>query len=285
MHLKLSTASAAASLLFLAQSAVAQLAGSQGCFSSSGDMVDQGYGQYQTSLTCQQTCAGMSKPAFALSKGSHCWCGDLLPPADSKVDSSQCNTGCNGFDEPCGGDNTYTVYLTDPNTPVDNAEDDGSSGSSGSSSGSSSRKPSATQRVISTSTVVFSAGRTQTIIQVITQPQDSSPTATPDVSNNQQSGGGTNTGGIVAGVVVGVVALIAIIGGTWFFLKKRKNRMEGHQRVQSTNAFATAGAGPGGVDARLDPGMVQRRDSTGSVFADNQDYSRRILRVANPDDR
>jgi len=37
-------------------------------------------------------------------------------------------------------------------------------------------------------------------------------------------------------------------------------------------------------DSRLDPRvMTEKRQSGVSVFADNQDYSRRILQVANPD--
>ncbi len=107
--------------------------------------------------------------------------------------------------------------------------------------------------------------------------------------SSSSSGSTTNTAGIAAGVVVGVVALLAIIAGGIFYMRKRRRAVEtiSHRRNASLHAFA-AQAGSGGRstnDTRLDPRiMVERRHSGGSVFADNQDYSRRILQVANPDD-
>lgn len=93
-----------------------------------------------------------------------------------------------------------------------------------------------------------------------------------------------NVGGIVAGVVVGVVALLAIAGGLAFWWRRRVNREieEEHRRNAAVNAFMKPPGSSGGYslenDTRLDPVMAQRRLSSGSI-ADNQDYSRRILRV------
>lgn len=70
---------------------------SEGCFTSSGTMVNQGPAQYQTSLTCQTTCLGLGMTVMGLQNGSNCWCGSALPAASSKVDASQCNIGCNGY--------------------------------------------------------------------------------------------------------------------------------------------------------------------------------------------
>jgi len=70
---------------------------SEGCFASSGTLVNQGSQQYQTSLTCQPICVGMGMAVMALQNGSNCWCGNLLPAASSKVDAAQCNMGCYGF--------------------------------------------------------------------------------------------------------------------------------------------------------------------------------------------
>lgn len=112
---------------------------------------------------------------------------------------------------------------------------------------------------------------------------------------------GTSTGtkvGIAVGVVVGLIALGALIAGAVFFYKKRNksDAVTRHRRNTSTNAFAGAGSSPPGSgsgtragsisDSRLDTTMVERekRVSTGSVFADNEDYSRRILKVTNPSD-
>lgn len=72
-------------------------------------------------------------------------------------------------------------------------------------------------------------------------------------------------------------------------MKRRRNREieEEHRRNAAVNAFMAGGKAPsssGGLsisDQRLDPVMVQRRLSSGSI-ADEQDYSRRILRVCVP---
>ena len=108
------------------------------------------------------------------------------------------------------------------------------------------------------------------------------PTETP-----KDSGGGTNVGGIVAGVVVGVVVIAAAIGGGFLWLRRKRNQEieEEHRRNAAVNAFMgkpPGSSGSGGVsmtDSRLDPVMAHRRMSDGSI-ADNQDYSRRILRVS-----
>lgn len=95
--------------------------------------------------------------------------------------------------------------------------------------------------------------------------------------------GGTNVAGIVAGVVVGVVVVACAAGGGFLFMRRKRNREieEEHRRNAAVNAFI--GKPPGSsagsmTDSRLDPVMAQRRMSDGSI-ADNQDYSRRILRV------
>lgn len=88
----------------------------------------------------------------------------------------------------------------------------------------------------------------------------------------------------MAGVVVGVVALLAIAGGLAFWWRRRVNREieEEHRRNAAVNAFMKPPGSSGGYslenDTRLDPVMAQRRLSSGSI-ADNEDYSRRILRV------
>jgi len=71
----------------------------QGCFSSSSGLSDQGSYTYQTSGYCQPICAKANQAVLGLSGGSDCWCGDVLPPADSKVDDSKCDSPCNGYDK------------------------------------------------------------------------------------------------------------------------------------------------------------------------------------------
>lgn len=65
--------------------------------------------------------------------------------------------------------------------------------------------------------------------------------------------------------------------GAWLLIRKR-NRERVEEEYRRSAAAREYAAKPNS-DHRLDPGMVQRRDSVGSI-ADNQDYSRRILKVS-----
>lgn len=88
-------------------------------------------------------------------------------------------------------------------------------------------------------------------------------------------------------MVVSVVVVAAIIGAVFFVLRRRRNKEieEEHRRNAAVNSFINGAKPPsssGGfsiTDSRLDPVMAQRRVSNGSI-ADDQDYSRRILRVS-----
>ena len=109
-------------------------------------------------------------------------------------------------------------------------------------------------------------------------------TAAP--TETASSSGGSNTAGIVAGVVVGVVVIASAIGGGYLYMRRKRNKEieEEHRRNAAVNAFV--GKPPGSsagsmTDSRMDPVMAHRRMSDGSI-ADNQDYSRRILRVRRP---
>jgi cell wall integrity and stress response component len=87
--------------------------------------------------------------------------------------------------------------------------------------------------------------------------------------------------GIAAGVVVGIIVVGAIVGGVWFYLRGRKRRAleQEYRRNATINSFAKPGSASSISDSRLEPSvMMQRRMSDGSI-ADNQDYSRRILKV------
>jgi cell wall integrity and stress response component len=106
-------------------------------------------------------------------------------------------------------------------------------------------------------------------------------------TGSAKASGGPNKAGIAAGVVVGIVAIAAIGGGMFLFLRHRRRREveEEYRRNAAVSSFINGGKPPtssGGAsfaDTRLDPAvMAQRRISDGSI-ADNQDYSRRILKV------
>ncbi|KAK3620123.1 Protein SLG1 [Elasticomyces elasticus] len=272
----------------------------EGCYSSSTGLTDQGSYMYQTKGYCQPICVKQDQAVLGLSGGSNCWCGDTLPPASSKVDDSSCNTPCNGYgQENCGGTGFYSVYLTGTEGDVANADGSSSSSSESESSTSSAAASPTTSTaappsssVASTTappSVVTSVAPGQTI--VVTQPAAQSSggsTATPTPESKPHS---TNVAGIAAGVVIGVVAVAAIIGGLIFWLKRRKQKAaeDEYKRSTQVNAFMRGTNEPKPPptaysqmsDSRLDP-MVGRRNSAGSI-ADAEDYSRKILRVANPD--
>ncbi|ANB11709.1 Slg1p [Sugiyamaella lignohabitans] len=138
---------------------------------------------------------------------------------------------------------------------------------------------------------------------------DSSSSGKTTASANKNHGSKIS-GGAIAGIVIGVVAALAIIGATLVFLKKRRSSYDHYSPSTSPDRFKepfgvrppdlpfggppprygmssdealAAGAGHQ-IDQRLNPVMLgERRISVGSL-ADARDYSRKILRVANPDD-
>ena len=208
-----------------------------------------------------------------------------------------------------GGPNSYSVFLTGTNNNPGSVSGGSSSDKSSSSDDSESKddsessddnsdtetstaaapktqpkttqkpttaKSSAPQVVTKASTIVVTAagGQTQAQTTVITT------TETPKSKDS-----GPNTAGIAAGVVVGVVAICAIAGGIFFFMRHRKRKALEEEYRQNpamgsyNNLKPTPSSAGSTSDSRLEPSvMMQRRHSDVSI-ADNQDYSRRILKV------
>ena len=231
-----------------------------GCYSSAGQLVDQGSYIYQSAGFCQCKCATLNKPVMATYKGSNCYCGDLLPPTGSVTSNSSCNSPCQGYDSAmCGGYSSWSVALTGIESNV------GSSDSSSSSSQSSMTQTAAPS-------VITKAGQTIVV------------TASSSASNGPSGSGGSSKAGIAAGVVVGIIAIAAIAGGVYFFLRQRKRKaVEEEFRRNATVSSFVGGKSKSEVsstnDQRLDPSVVlARRQSIGSI-ADERDFSRRILQV------
>jgi cell wall integrity and stress response component len=240
-----------------------------GCYSGlDSTFVNQGPWTFQSSGYCQIVCSNQFKNVMATSQGSNCYCGDHIPASNKIVDNSTCNSACNGYDQQdCGGDTTFTVYLSGLSTDV---ETDGSS--------SSSAKPSSTSNGGSSSaggspSVITKAG--QTIV------------VTASSTANNQSSGGSSKVGIAVGVVVGVLAIAAIVGGLIFFMKQRRRRAveEEYKRNAANAEFIRQKSGKSETssttDNRLDQAatFTHRRQSIGSI-ADENDFSRRILQVS-----
>lgn len=239
----------------------------QGCFNSWGNLIFNSTPDFNTKSACAvDLCYAGGFKVAATSGGNQCYCGNEYPPKNSLVDDSKCDVPCPGYGvQACGGIDFYTVYNTGIMLSVQYATENDTSSASGS----------ATPSVVASSTVI-SGGQTSVVYVT------STPTGGPDEGKS-----GTPMGGIIAGVVVGVVVLGAAFGGLWFWMRQKRNREieEEHRRNAAVNAFM-GGKPPGSsggysmeTDTRLDPVMAQRRMSSGSI-ADNQDYSRRILRVS-----
>lgn len=238
----------------------------KGCYKAVGASMEQkNKDTFQSYGECQKTCVEKyKKGVMALTKGLYCWCGDKLPKSDAKTDKDECNKKCGGFDkDKCGGKSAFTVFVTGY-VDEDEIEEEEAKQTSTSESATSTSPPESTSTKSSETVVVTPTG------------------------GEEKKSGGPNKAGIAAGVVVGVVALAAIIGGAFFFLKyrKRKEVMEEYRRNANISNFVAGGKpySEGSMsDSRLDPAiMSQRRQSNGSI-ADDQDFSRRILKVTNPD--
>lgn len=236
----------------------------QGCFSSFGDLEFNSAPDFMSKDKCGKTiCQALGKKVAATTQGQKCYCGDSYPPKSSLADDKMCNVTCTGFGEACGGLGYYTVYNTGVELVDVKYAPDPSSTSSDSS------KP--------------TAATTSSVPPTVFVTESNTPTPESDKNKSKP-----NTAGIAAGVVVGVVVIGAAVGGIFFVMRRRRNREieEEHRRNAAVNAFMNSGKPPGSSggysasDSRMDPVMAQRRMSSGSI-ADNEDYSRRILRVTN----
>jgi len=233
----------------------------KGCFSSPGQLVDQGSYTYQSDGYCQCLCATANKLVYAMTKGTNCFCGDLLPPANAVATNSSCNAPCDGYPpNMCGGNSFFTVSLTGIESSVGNAGGNSASG----------QKPSSAQS--QGPSVVTESGQVITVTAA---------------SSAQSGSGKPNKAGIAAGIVVGIVALGAIVGGAVLLIRRRKRNAveEEYRRNAAVNQFVNGQAkseASSTNDQRLDPSIMHhRRQSIGSI-ADERDFSRRILQVRRP---
>ena len=304
IHLVLLLFSASAPIV--AQGPISQ----KGCFSSSSGLTNIGSYQYQSPGYCQEQCVKQGKAVGATTKGSDCLCGDKLPAANSKTSDSSCNTKCQGYGtDTCGGNTAFSVFLTGLNA---NPGSVSGSGTSSNNQNANSDQNSDDQDDDSSSSAPAQPQRTTVAPSPSPSPKSNTKQAPPSVVTKQSTivvtaaGGATqaqtsivvtteapesksskpNVAGIAAGVVVGVVAICAMAGGILFFLRRRKRQaLEDEYRqnagMGSYNNLKPSPSSAGSTsDSRLEPSvMMQRRQSDVSI-ADNQDYSRRILKVS-----
>ncbi|KAM0345413.1 hypothetical protein ACHAPU_006576 [Fusarium lateritium] len=248
---------------------------SSGCWKSNGNMTVEYNGSEATSGFCGDVCKAKDYLVTA-TQGSKCWCGMLLPEDGDQVKDDKCDFPCPAFPkEACG---SLKVYFSVINNGIELGPDNYVPKKS-----TTSAAPSSTEAAESTSAAEVSAAPTESKHASAT-----SEAASDDSDDKKDKKDGPNVAAIAAGVVVGVVLIAAVGGGAIFFVRRRRNAEieEEHRRNAAVNAFINGSKPPGSsgsismTDSRLDPVMAHRRLSDGSI-ADNQDYSRRILRVTN----
>lgn len=227
---------------------------SQGCFSSAGKLEKIKQPEFMAMGSCTKDCIKMNMTVSGIS-GNDCYCGNSYPAVNTLVDDAKCNYPCPFYPiEACGGisggkffgifNNGITLEVQNVDSPASSTPTNG--------------------------------------------PSSTGPASTLVVTQTSAPSTGPNVGGIAAGVVCSILAVAGIIGGVFFYMRRQRNKEleDEHRRNAAVNAFINGAKPPGSsgglsmADARMDPGMAHRRMSDGSI-ADNQDYSRKILRVTN----
>ncbi|TVY23093.1 Cell wall integrity and stress response component protein [Lachnellula hyalina] len=256
----------------------------KGCYSSSTGLTMNSSYTFNTQGYCQTQCAPLSKSVLATKSSTDCWCGNELPPTADLVSDSHCDAPCAGYgSDMCGSSQDYwSVWLSGVASSASTATADDTSTTS--SAAQSSIASTATSETSTTPAVVTAPGST---VVVTAAPGTAESSAAASTSATPKKG--ANKAAIAAGVVVGVVVISAIAGGIYLFLRNKKRREveEEYRRNAAVSTYIASGGKPpnssgGGssfTDTRLDQAtMAQRRMSDGSI-ADNEDYSRRILKV------
>ncbi|KAG5997117.1 hypothetical protein E4U52_004997 [Claviceps spartinae] len=250
---------------------VSGISTASGCYGSYGNMTMHKpiTADKMSTAACNNACKDDGFWLAAM-HGGQCLCGYALPPKKDLVEDSECNQPCPAYPpEACGGLESYSFYNVGIQLQISRYDPASSSTTGGQ-----------TSTAVPTSADKSSAGSTGS---ASTTTQSSAPT---ESSAPQKSG--PNVAGIAAGVVVGIIAALALIAGVIFYIRRKRNSEieEEHRRNAAVNAFISGSKPPSShgsismTDSRLDPVMAHRRMSDGSI-ADNEDYSRRILRVTN----
>lgn len=233
----------------------------QGCYSFDNNLSIKNTSTFQSTGLCNlQVCGPEGFAVYGLSD-NQCYCGNSLP--SNQVDASKCYLECPGWqNDTCGAVGFLSVWLTGTGSLVGNAATQILSATA---------TATKTTSAASNTVYVTSPGKT-TIIQ----------SATAESQASSGAGGGGVSGGEAAGIAIGVLALIGIGAAAFFIIRRR--RKDDYQKQYEGSGFGSSPGSlnrPFGTDQRLEPQML-KRESVGSL-ADEHDYSRKILRVINPD--
>ncbi|KAJ5735919.1 ER membrane protein Wsc4 [Penicillium malachiteum] len=269
---------------------------------------------YQSNGACEVTCASY---ALGILQGKKCWCSNVAPAADTQKNTTECDTGCPGYlSDSCGSASkgVFAYVAIDDNSVTSTA-----AGSSSTSSGTTTSTTSSSTSLITSSSSSSSTGSTTTTAQVaVTTSSDGEVKTITIAVSAATSGSASNkgsstsdkssglSGGSIAGIVVGVIGGLALIAALVFLIFFYRKRARSASPVPSQDMADRTSQGsswsrgvfPGGAggsslgrkatftDNRMktDTALYHngRRDSSVSL-QDNEDYSRPVLRLTNPD--
>ncbi|KAJ5462835.1 ER membrane protein Wsc4 [Penicillium sp. IBT 31633x] len=275
---------------------------------------------YQSNGACITTC---SKYAFGVLQGKRCWCTNVAPSESDRTKTSECDTSCPGYpNDSCGSASDgvfayveiggHDVTSTAGGSTSTSSKTTSSSSSSSSTSSTSSDQKTTAPATISTQT--NSGGQVKTItVAGSTSTGNADANADSAKANTSDAGSSKLSGGSIAGIVIGVIGGLALIGALIFLIFFYRKRSRAVSPVPSQDmtenasrgssfmgglfprgngeGVAAAGAGVGNAgatftDRRMKTNTVLypngARDSSISL-QDNEDYSRPVLRLTNPD--
>ncbi|KAJ5795119.1 Carbohydrate-binding WSC subgroup [Penicillium paradoxum] len=274
---------------------------------------------FQSNGACIVSCA---QYAFGVLQGKKCWCTNVAPSKGSQAETSDCDASCPGYpDDSCGsaGKGVFAYLDIGGHDVTSTAGGSTSSTSTSSSSSSSSSSTSSTTSNESTTTAPVrpivetqtnSGGQVKTITvegsRVTADPGSSSGSGSAS-EKTDSSDSSKLSGGSIAGIVIGVIGGLALVGALIFLVFVYRKRARAASPIPSQDmtdrtsrgssfmgGFLPRGNGDG-VPGRSGTTFTDRRMKTNTVLypngardssislQDNEDYSRPVLRLTNPD--
>ncbi|CAI7625518.1 unnamed protein product [Penicillium glandicola] len=269
---------------------------------------------YQSNGACEVTCADY---ALGILQGKKCWCSNVAPSSGSQTDTDDCDTGCPGYpSDSCGSASKGVfAYVSISGNDVTSTASGSTSSTSTSSSSSSTSSTSSDDSTTTTSATISVQTNSGGQVKTVTVSGSSSTSGASADSASATSAASTSSlsGGSIAGIVIGVLGGLSLVGALIFlifFYRKRARAVSpipsqdmADDRTSRGSSFmggffprsnGEGGAG-GPIPARSGTTFTDRRMKTNTVLypngardssvslQDNEDYSRPVLRLTNPD--
>ncbi|KMQ41466.1 Carbohydrate-binding WSC, subgroup [Trichophyton rubrum] len=272
---------------------------------------------FQSIGACQKTCG--NQYAFAVLQGKMCWCTNAAPK--NTLPNGKCNQNCPGYpDDKCGNTSeglfAYIMLDKKPSTTIGNpsstttssttsrasvstetrtttlsptstssSSSSLSSSSFSSTSSSSSTKTSKTTSSPASTTTDPTTSVTTVEGRVTTITVPNTPVQTGPPAGND---GSSLSGGAIAGIIIGTLAVFAIFTGIilWLFCFRRRQQAKIDDSYPGSRGSTARLSIPAFTDHRMKKdALVYSHGGRHSNVSlqDNQDYSRPVLRLTNPD--